>query len=117
MNSAAEELVGVMPPPSAGGDAVDWSDVRQGSGIEFPEDYKDFVSLYGDGVLNFAVYLETPPVPGSPSGFLLDSRPGHLPEREVERYPFLRGQDVFPFAKSAHGDAVCWICNFQDPDE
>ena len=117
MHSAIEELARVMPPPSGGGDPVDWSEVQQSSGIRLPEDYRDFVSLYGGGVLNLAVYLETPPVAGSPSGHLLDSRPGPLPEREVERHPFLQGLDVFPFAKSAHGDAVSWICNIENPNE
>ncbi|MFE2276910.1 SMI1/KNR4 family protein [Streptomyces sp. NPDC059454] len=44
-----DALGGLMPPHQGAGDAVDWKAVEGSWGTSFPQDYKAFFSVYGEG--------------------------------------------------------------------
>jgi hypothetical protein len=52
MLKALESLVRELPPPINPSDAQgDWESIENRLGLTFPEDYKEFVSVYGSGVI------------------------------------------------------------------
>lgn len=58
----------LLPPPSSGGDTVDWEQIERTTGLAFPADYRELVELYGGGEIDEYLSVSTPPVPGSPYG-------------------------------------------------
>jgi hypothetical protein len=52
MNTLLEELVKLVPPPAEPRNAQgDWDQIQQNLGLVLPADYKEYVELYGSGVL------------------------------------------------------------------
>ncbi|MEU5277011.1 SMI1/KNR4 family protein [Streptomyces asoensis] len=103
----------VLPPPSAGGDLIDWEGLARSTGWEFPADYKDFVEIYGGGEIDEYLSVETPPVEGSPYGRLLEGADPALPsDCRAELAPGLPpGEELrlLPFGATATGDVVFWL--------
>jgi hypothetical protein len=60
-----EALRRLLPPPATGGDDVDWDRLAESTGWVFPQDYKEFVRVYGGGDIDDYISVSTPPVPGS----------------------------------------------------
>lgn len=56
----------VVPPANPSGNLGDWIDVEKELSLELPEDYKQFVSLYGAGTISGMISIGAPfiqPVP------------------------------------------------------
>ncbi|MEU9776056.1 SMI1/KNR4 family protein [Streptomyces sp. NPDC047968] len=103
----------LLPPPTNGGDAVDWSAIQRTAHMAFPSDYREFVELYGGGEIDEYLSVSTPPVPGSAYGDLLDRGDPALSDRDREELgALLEGRPVpplSPFADSASSDVVFWL--------
>ncbi|MCX5402319.1 SMI1/KNR4 family protein [Streptomyces sp. NBC_00102] len=103
----------ILPPPIAGGDVIDWGEVRTTGVSELPQDYKSFVALYGGGEIDEYVAVITPPVHGSGYGDLpLGDDHRIPPEEEADLATKLPG-GVTPrlilFAQTASGDGAYWL--------
>ncbi|WP_203632634.1 SMI1/KNR4 family protein [Streptomyces halstedii] len=103
----------LLPPPSFGGDTVDWEQIERTTDLAFPADYRELVGLYGGGEIDEYLSVSTPPVPGSPYGDLLDRGDPALSDRDRQELGFLlRGgalPPLLPFADSASSDVAFWL--------
>ncbi|MFJ3221653.1 SMI1/KNR4 family protein [Kitasatospora sp. NPDC086801] len=110
----------MLGEPSTLGDTVDWDELAQTTGLRLPADYRDFVTLYGGGELDEYLAVSTPPVAGSLYGDLVDGL--DFDPREEPAAPTgtvsedLEDRRLLPFASSANGDVVFWLCDSQNPD-
>lgn len=61
MHPAIEELRRMIPPPTVpkGADG-DWATCERDLGLHLPEDYKEFISIYGSGVLCHLFAISSP---------------------------------------------------------
>ncbi|MHC2066873.1 SMI1/KNR4 family protein [Bremerella sp. T1] len=50
----------ISPPDTATGPSGSWEDVEKELGLELPEDYKQFVSLYGSGTISGMISIGNP---------------------------------------------------------
>lgn len=63
---AVSDIISVIPPPPGHGwRAVDWASVEQSLGLPLPQDYKDFIAVYGPRRLTTSSIYSCPqePVP------------------------------------------------------
>ncbi|MFJ9845981.1 SMI1/KNR4 family protein [Kitasatospora sp. NPDC101155] len=120
VHPAITRLSALLGEPSALGDTVDWDELARSTGLRLPADYRDFVTLYGGGELDEYLGVSTPPVAGSPYGDLvdgLDFDPREEPTAPTGTAPEdLEKGRLLPFASSANGDVVFWLCDARDPD-
>ncbi|MFH9355289.1 hypothetical protein [Kitasatospora sp. NPDC017646] len=72
VHPAVTRLSALIGEPGIPGDIVDWDGLARTTGLRLPVDYRDFVTLYGDGELDEYLDVSTPPVDGSPYGDLVD---------------------------------------------
>ncbi|MCX4857705.1 SMI1/KNR4 family protein [Streptomyces canus] len=113
--SRFRELLG---EPSANGDVErDWRALEFRSGIEFPHDYKGFVSAYGSGCLNDQLYLSHPRGVAGDDGLRLESlweQAGYayaeLFRTSPHMYPYAvyptAADGCLPIARSSSGNHV-----------
>ncbi|GAA3011901.1 hypothetical protein JCM13580A_63060 [Streptomyces drozdowiczii] len=110
---AVDRLRELLPPPSSGGDAVDWEQIERTTGLAFPADYRELVELYGGGEIDEYLSVSTPPVPGSPYGDLLVRAEPALSDRDREELGALLPEGalppLLPFADSASSDVAFWL--------
>jgi hypothetical protein len=114
-----EELTRILPPPSypvyARG-VDDWGRIEEELGMIFPEDYREFVALYGAGSIDDFLWVF---VPFCPNKYLdlsyndtkllgaLRSLQDEFPE--TSPYPLNPPEDgVFPWAITDNGDELYW---------
>lgn len=53
MHASVARLTQLLRRPVLGGDQVDWSNVETEVGFSFPEDYKEFMEVYGGGSIDY----------------------------------------------------------------
>ncbi|MET7489908.1 SMI1/KNR4 family protein [Streptomyces sp. NPDC005538] len=108
--SRFRELLG---EPSVNGDVErDWRALEDRAGIEFPDDYKGFVSAYGSGCLNDQLYLFHPRGVAGDDGLRLESlweQAGYayaeLSRNAPDMYPYA-ADGCLPIARSSSGNHV-----------
>ncbi|MER7043070.1 SMI1/KNR4 family protein [Streptomyces microflavus] len=92
---------------------MDWEAIAQQTLVRFPADYREFVETYGGGEVDEYFSVDTPPVPGSPYGDLLDKLNPTLHDSDRrELLSHLPGKDLpllLPFAGSASSDVAFWL--------
>ncbi|MBC7274807.1 MAG: SMI1/KNR4 family protein [Streptomyces sp.] len=112
---AVRGLMELIPPPSSGGDEIDWDALAELASSELPEDYRDFVAIYGGGEIDEYVAIATPPVQESAYATLLDGLGPALSEDdqpELEsRLPGSSPARLWAFGSTASGDAIFWHCH------
>ncbi|MGW2867039.1 SMI1/KNR4 family protein [Kitasatospora sp. NPDC001225] len=120
VHPAVTRLSALIGEPGTPGDSVDWDELARTTGLRLPADYRDFVALYGGGELDEYLGVSTPPVDGSPYGDLVDALdfdPRQEPAAPTGTAPEdLEKGRLLPFAGSANGDVVFWLCDTRDPD-
>lgn len=58
---AVSDIISVIPPPPGHGwRAVDWASVEQSLGLPLPQDYKDFIAVYGPGTFDDFLHIFLP---------------------------------------------------------
>jgi len=55
-----ERLMRVMPPTELSGDLVDWAEAEEEWNLRFPEEFKDFVTVYGAGFVSGYLVVGSP---------------------------------------------------------
>ncbi|MEV4970873.1 hypothetical protein [Streptomyces scopuliridis] len=123
MKNQIEALMRLMPPHSGAGSVVDWPRVEQAWGTCFPDDYKQFVAVYGAGAIDGYLGVMTPEVSD-------DGRPAGAMEEETEIAREDWGEDgaprpegislgperVMAWGVDATADLLCWLASGDDPD-
>ncbi|MFR9793797.1 SMI1/KNR4 family protein [Streptomyces sp. MB22_4] len=109
----------MLPPPSSGGDTVDWEELARAEGVVLPSDYREFVEVYGGGEIDEYLGISTPPVPGSVYGDLLDGFAPYLrPEDEAElavHFPGGGPLKLLVLGCTTDGDVLLWL-RIGEPD-
>lgn len=109
-----EALIQAVPPPRAPQATFDgpWEPIEAELGTPLPQDYKDFVRLYGYGnfleIIGIHVPFSTSPyvrlVPQIP--LICDALRGEE-DRPYPLWPEPGG--LIPFGKTDYGDFLCWL--------
>ncbi|MFI9105536.1 SMI1/KNR4 family protein [Streptomyces fildesensis] len=95
-----------MAAPVGGGDSVDWGTIRADYGWQFPNDYKEFVAVYGMGSIGDSLFISTPPFSEYPyASHLLSETP----------YPPPGG--LLCWGTNEGGDDFLWRCADADPEQ
>ncbi len=102
-----------VPPPAAPPVTFDgpWAPIEAQLGVVLPQDYKDFMRLYGFGVFLEFLGIHAPNV---------SSRHARLVERAREICDDLRDEErpyslwpepggLLPFGRTDNGDYLCWL--------
>ncbi|MFI8509615.1 hypothetical protein ACIGHB_00645 [Streptomyces sp. NPDC085460] len=116
------ELTGVLTAVGDSGNRVDWDAVAASYGLDFPSDYKEFVSFYGEGEIGPGITVQ---IPGVSPGRLW---PGvdRLPEmtrrsfsakewKDPESARLYSVDDFLVWGAADDGDVLCWITRGDDP--
>jgi hypothetical protein len=117
---AIRELNDLVPPPEGGGDSISWEAHFPGLPAGLPEDYRNFISMYGGGTLDGYLIVASPAmelanrsaVPKMEDALL---RPIDL--KYLGSYSDTpASMRLFPFAFSGSSDAVYWHRDSDDPN-
>ena len=111
-----EALIGVVPPPLAPFQAFmgPWEPIEAGIGTALPQDYKDFVRVYGAGYFMEFLGVSVPRTRNTNTRFesqvslicetFADWRPEELPH---PMWPDPKG--LIPFGGTDNGDYLFWL--------
>lgn len=106
-----------LPPPPSGGDAVDWEALFAQTGTRLPGDYREFVEVYGGGMVDSYISILVPPVLGYPYYAEWQGAPSLLDEARLRRAPdWLIGRSVFQYGANGDGDEIFWLCESAEPE-
>ncbi len=121
MDEAVERLREIMPTPPEGGDVIDWEREQAESGVRLPADYRDFVVVYGGGVINRHLQIHTPRVPGSLICGALSWPPAERGEFDLEwlsrTAPGADPLRLLQFGATDDGDEVLWARSDGSPED
>ncbi|MFF2077881.1 hypothetical protein ACFVXG_24375 [Kitasatospora sp. NPDC058162] len=102
MHPAVEELVGLMPPHDGSGDVVDWSSIEELFGVVLPSDFRDFIAVYGAGVIDDQLEIASPTGEESGGADMLAMTPRVSSLRWLEESG--SGYPLWPES----GSLICW---------
>ncbi|MCZ4100691.1 hypothetical protein [Streptomyces sp. H39-C1] len=105
MHHTVQRLLQFLPPPPEGGDMVDWDQVHANFGWRLPNDYRDFVAVYGMGAISDSLGIATPPFAGYPCVDHLVYERSYPPSDNLLRWGTNEG-----------GDDFLWRCTDADPN-
>lgn len=60
MHESVRRLLDILPAGEGIAEDIDWQAVREHFGCDFPDDYVDFMSIYGPGAINNSFYIGSP---------------------------------------------------------
>ncbi|WP_093777593.1 SMI1/KNR4 family protein [Streptomyces sp. yr375] len=112
-------LRGIMPPGPGAGDVVDWDVIESSWGTRFPSDYKEFVSVYGQGSVGDYLALLLPernlgdesPV----EGMSAETRNARHACKAAPSHE-LQPSSLVAWGVDASADIICWSMAGGDPD-
>lgn len=117
---AFETLRRLMPPTAASDTAVDWSWMIDRWGKEFPDDYRQFVDVYGAGSIDNYLSILAPEAAGDEP-----SDNGMLSETATAQTIWMRGRksneiadlnpELIAWGVDASADLLCWDASGDDP--
>ncbi|MFF4342244.1 hypothetical protein ACFY00_20220 [Kitasatospora sp. NPDC001540] len=118
-SSALRLVRGLRPlvaPPAGGGNAIDWSRTTAEYGHGFPDDYRAFMQVYGEGTFDGFLYV-TPPVsevyPNPPFPVREETDTAcHTAEEEDFDEPDL----LIAWGGTVDADLLCWYACDPDPN-
>ncbi|WP_416370570.1 SMI1/KNR4 family protein [Streptomyces sp. PR69] len=112
-----------MPPHENAGDEVDWPAAAVEVGLLFPEDYREFVAVYGSGAISGSITVAIPP-PNAPESFTVDRLPHDTrtsPAMQNWQDPNLGGRysldKMLVWGQTAGADALCWLTSAASPED
>ncbi len=124
MASAINELIKELPPPAEPEDAKgDWAAAEARLGTPFPDDYKQFVSIYGIGAISCELTILNPFAKNGYVNLFNSLRSIQEYARELEADgaidgtppfyigglpPFPSPGGLIPCAQSGNGDYILW---------
>jgi hypothetical protein len=126
MNSFLRELQILVPPPSDPKNTKgNWSSIEAEMGLVFPDDYKQFIELYGTGTLCSLIEIGSPFLLGETyrmsvrEAWIIRTGVYHQHDQFLESpspysyYPEIPG--LLPCATDSSGDIIGWLTNV-DPE-
>lgn len=78
----------LKPPVNPSNTGNGWSELEDALGVSLPQDYKDFINIYGTGGIDQFIWILTP--------FDLDENVNFLARAEVMREAYLESKQQFP---------------------
>lgn len=108
------QLVAMVPPPSAG-TIVDWDAVGEVYPHGFPDDYRQFMCVYGEGVFDSFINVD------APISEVYPNDPGMAGETANAKYA-AEEQDfgspdlLIGWGATVDADILCWLANDPDPN-
>ncbi|SFT75568.1 SMI1 / KNR4 family (SUKH-1) [Actinopolyspora lacussalsi subsp. righensis] len=121
MASSLDRLRMLLPPPEVAPAPQPWQDVERRLGVALPNDYKEFMEVYGDGTLEDYLLLEQLITSEEEFSEWWEEQLDDLrsaAERVPERYTLEPGRvDLLPWGFTIDVD-VCywWMDPREDPD-
>ncbi|WP_030602755.1 SMI1/KNR4 family protein [Streptomyces rimosus] len=114
------ELVRVMPPHAGAGDSsVDWEDIESAWGTRLPDDYRRFITAYGEGgIENFLEILSPRTADGDDFESEMAEETANA-RGEWEPVP-AAGPDAAPliaWGVDTDGDILCWLTTGNEPNQ
>jgi len=120
---SVEQLQRVLPvprTPQSNGDPESWHNVEKTIGLLLPSDYKDYITMYGDGQIGrFLTPLN--PFSRRAATNLMESAPRIIRsydqlvsalDKDVCPYPFYPEiGGLYPWATTNDGDGLFWLTN------
>ncbi|MBK6010280.1 hypothetical protein [Streptomyces sp. MBT53] len=111
-------LASLAGPPSAGGDVLDWNGLSGRYPRGFPDDYKEFMRVYGQGLFDDFLGV-VPPVsevyPNDPGANVEGITVTAELTGEEEDYD--APELLVGWGYTAEADLLCWRADSPDPDE
>ena len=109
-----ENLVGIIPPPAApfGTFSGPWEPIEAQLGTRLPDDYKDFVRVYGHGDLMGFIGIHVPASWSPYMRLVQEARATAEAFRDAEDLPFPMWPSpggLLPFGKTDLGDTLFWL--------
>ncbi|MFJ3206273.1 SMI1/KNR4 family protein [Streptomyces sp. NPDC086989] len=124
MDSFVAQLRELLVARSEGGDQVNWGEVEQQYGFQFPDDYKEFVAVFGEGSIEETLWITIPIAAPDPMARCVDRLPDHVlefPEAhewadEVAAQKY-RLEDVLIWGETSEADILGWLTCSTNPDD
>lgn len=109
-----EALVKAVPPPAAPrlAFAGPWEPIEAELGVTLPQDYKDFVRLYGDGTFFEVMGIHLPVALSRHAQLVPEVRAICDALRTQDDLPYALWPEpggLLPFGKTDYGDYLCWL--------
>ncbi|MFE9796032.1 hypothetical protein ACFYRL_30350 [Streptomyces goshikiensis] len=115
------ELSGLLTAVGDSGNRLDWDEVAASYGFDFPSDYKDFVSVYGEGEIGPGISVQ---IPAASPGQMWPSV-SRLPEMTRRNFSAKEWKDpgsarlysvddLLVWGAAEGGDILCWITRGDD---
>jgi hypothetical protein len=116
MTRYVRRLSELMPPPEAGGSVIDWERAEKSYGYSFPDDYREFMAIYGEGRIDDFLSIYTPIsevyVNGSGTVAAITGDARLTGESEDYDSPRL----LVAWGITVGSDLVCWRAEGADPN-
>ncbi|MCA9068684.1 MAG: SMI1/KNR4 family protein, partial [Planctomycetaceae bacterium] len=119
--SVTKSLASILTPPLNPVDSPtesDWRSVEGKLGFTLPQDYKDFVDIYGAGSVDGFLWVLNP-ISKNPNLNLFDQAKSRLDAqrrfskdiRGITPYPLHpESNGLFPWGVTDNGDVLYWLC-------
>lgn len=116
-DGALARLTSLVAPPRRGGNAVNWDDLSERYPRGFPDDYKDFIRVYGQGVFDDFLVVCPPGQEVYPNdqsatveGVTDDA------ELTAEEEDYDAPELLIGWGRTVDGDLLCWRADSPDPN-
>jgi hypothetical protein len=120
--SNLEQLQEILPPPSTGS-RIDWDDIAAAYGTPFPADYMNFMSSYGNGVIEEMLEVFAPLADADPYTRRTARLPADvldLPEvnewSDPQHAELYGPADVMVWGETVEADVLGWVTNSEVPE-
>lgn len=114
---ALARLTSLVAPPAAGGDTFDWAVLSERYPRGFPDDYKEFMRIYGPGLFDDFLSV-APPVhavyPDDPSADV-EGVTGDA-ELTAEEEGYDAPELLIGWGSTVEADLLCWRADSPDPN-
>ncbi len=122
-----EKLKSILPVPNlaiSSDNSSNWSEVENKLGIVLPSDYKDFITLYGSGIIGNFIMIYSPFTENENMNFFIQqnlNKDAYLTLKVSfpEDYPyevFPTNRGILPWGRTENGDTLNWIVDTNQGD-
>lgn len=110
----------LMPPTAESDTSVDWGRLSESWGKEFPDDYRQFIEVYGAGTIENYLSVLRPESEGeqpAPDDMLMETLNAENAWAREQKSPELAGTnpELIAWGLDASSDILCWDASGDDP--
>ncbi|MFI9787151.1 hypothetical protein ACIHEI_27145 [Kitasatospora sp. NPDC051984] len=106
----------LVAPPTGGGTTIDWSCVAAEYDHGFPDDYRAFMQIYGEGMFDDFLHVDAPVAEVYPNPpFPVKEGTGTACLIAEEEY-FDEPEFLIAWGGTVDGDLLCWYAADSDPN-